>query len=63
MKVLVACKRAVDYNVNVRVKADGSGVETASGKMSMNPFDEIAMEEAGAHRRARLDMNDIWSRP
>ncbi|MBL6957477.1 MAG: electron transfer flavoprotein subunit beta/FixA family protein [Rhodospirillales bacterium] len=46
MKVLVAVKRVVDYNVKVRVKADNSGVETANVKMSMNPFDEIAVEEA-----------------
>lgn len=46
MKVLVGVKRVVDYNVKVRVKADGSGVETANVKMSMNPFDEIACEEA-----------------
>ena len=46
MKVLVTVKRVVDYNVKVRVKADGSGVETANLKMSMNPFDEIAVEEA-----------------
>ena len=46
MKVLVPVKRVVDYNVKVRVKADGSGVETAGVKMSMNPFDEIAVEEA-----------------
>ncbi|WP_333845333.1 electron transfer flavoprotein subunit beta/FixA family protein, partial [Pelomicrobium sp.] len=46
MKILVAVKRVVDYNVKVRVKADGTGVETANVKMSMNPFDEIAMEEA-----------------
>ena len=46
MKVLVAVKRVVDYNVKVRPKADGSGVETANVKMSMNPFDEIAVEEA-----------------
>src|SRR3954468_15117641 len=46
MKVLVAVKRVVDYNVKVRVKADQSGVETANVKMSMNPFDEIAVEEA-----------------
>ncbi|MDG3440761.1 electron transfer flavoprotein subunit beta/FixA family protein, partial [Nitrospirillum amazonense] len=42
----VAVKRVVDYNVKVRVKADGTGVETANVKMSMNPFDEIAVEEA-----------------
>ena len=46
MKVLVAVKRVVDYNVKVRVKADKTGVETANVKMSMNPFDEIAVEEA-----------------
>jgi electron transfer flavoprotein beta subunit len=46
MKLLVAVKRVIDYNVKVRVKADGSGVETANVKMSMNPFDEIAVEEA-----------------
>jgi electron transfer flavoprotein beta subunit len=46
MKILVAVKRVVDYNVKVRVKADGSGVETANVKFSMNPFDEIAVEEA-----------------
>src|SRR3954465_133389 len=46
MKVLVAVKRVVDFNVKVRVKADGSGVELANVKMSMNPFDEIALEEA-----------------
>jgi electron transfer flavoprotein beta subunit len=46
MKVLVCVKRVVDFNVKVRVKADGSGVETANVKMSMNPFDEIAVEEA-----------------
>jgi len=46
MKVLVPVKRVVDFNVKVRVKSDGSGVETANVKMSMNPFDEIAVEEA-----------------
>jgi len=46
MKVLVSIKRVVDFNVKVRVKSDGSGVETANVKMSMNPFDEIAVEEA-----------------
>ena len=46
MKILVAVKRVVDYNVKVRVKADNTGVETANVKMSMNPFDEIAVEEA-----------------
>jgi electron transfer flavoprotein beta subunit len=46
MKILVAVKRVVDYNVKVRVKSDGTGVDTANVKMSMNPFDEIAIEEA-----------------
>ena len=46
MKVLVPVKRVVDYNVKVRVKTDGSGVDVANVKMSMNPFDEIALEEA-----------------
>src|SRR6202140_4721498 len=46
MKVLVPVKRVVDYNVKIRVKPDGSGVELANIKMSMNPFDEIAVEEA-----------------
>lgn len=52
MKVLVPVKRVVDYNVKVRVKADGSGVDTANAKMSMNPFDEIAVEEAVRLREA-----------
>ncbi len=46
MKILVAVKRVVDYNVKVRVKSDNSGIDTANVKMSMNPFDEIAVEEA-----------------
>ena len=46
MKVIVAVKRVVDYNVKIRVRADGSGVELANVKMSMNPFDEIGVEEA-----------------
>ena len=46
MKILVPVKRVVDYNVKIRVKADGTGVELANVKMSMNPFDEIAVEEA-----------------
>ena len=52
MKVLVPVKRVIDYNVKVRVKADGSGVDLANVKMSMNPFDEIAMEEAIRLREA-----------
>ena len=63
MKVLVPVKRVVDYNVKIRVKSDGSGVELANVKMSMNPFDEIAVEEAlrlkekgsGKRNRVRLD--------
>ncbi len=46
MKILVAVKRVADYKASIRIKSDGSGVETANIKMSMNPFDEIAMEEA-----------------
>lgn len=46
MKILVGVKRVIDHNVNIRLKADGSGVETTNVKMSMNPFDEIAVEEA-----------------
>ncbi|HEY9163951.1 MAG TPA: electron transfer flavoprotein subunit beta/FixA family protein, partial [Magnetovibrio sp.] len=46
MKILVAVKRVVDYNVKIHVRADGSGVETSGVKMSMNPFDEIAVEQA-----------------
>ena len=46
MKVLVPIKRVVDYNVKIRVKSDSSGVELSNVKMSMNPFDEIAVEEA-----------------
>ena len=46
MKVLVPVKRVIDYNVKIRVKADQTGVETANVKMSMNPFDEIAVEQA-----------------
>ena len=54
MKVLVAVKRVVDYNVKVRVKSDGSGVDLANVKMSMNPFDEIAVEEALKLREAGI---------
>src|SRR6202023_2230039 len=52
MKVLVSVKRVVDFNVKVRVKSDGSGVELSNVKMSMNPFDEIAVEEALRLREA-----------
>ncbi|WP_424990575.1 electron transfer flavoprotein subunit beta/FixA family protein [Fluviibacterium sp. S390] len=54
MKILVPVKRVIDYNVKVRVKADGSGVDLANVKMSMNPFDEIAVEEAIRLREAGL---------
>ena len=54
MKILVPVKRVVDYNVKVRVKADGSGVDLANVKMSMNPFDEIAIEEAVRLKEAGL---------
>ena len=53
MKVLVPVKRVIDYNVKVRVKADGSGVDLANVKMSMNPFDEIAVEQAIRLKEAR----------
>ena len=56
MKVIVPVKRVVDYNVKVRVKSDGTGVETANVKMSMNPFDEIAVEEAIRLREAGVDV-------
>jgi electron transfer flavoprotein beta subunit len=54
MKILVTVKRVVDYNVKVRVKSDGSGVDIANVKMSMNPFDEIAVEEAVRLREAGI---------
>ena len=52
MKILVPVKRVVDYNVKIRVRPDGSGVELANIKMSMNPFDEIAVEEAIRQKEA-----------
>jgi len=52
MKILVPVKRVVDYNVKIRVKADGSGIDTANVKMSMNPFDEIALEEGVRQKEA-----------
>ena len=52
MKILVPVKRVVDYNIKIRIKADGSGVELANVKMSMNPFDEIAVEEALRQKEA-----------
>ena len=57
-KILVGLKRAVDYNVRVRVKSDGSGVETDGVKMSINPFDEIALEEA-LRIKERGEANEI----
>jgi electron transfer flavoprotein beta subunit len=54
MKVLVPVKRVIDYNVKIRLKSDGSGVETANVKMSMNPFDEIALEEAIRLKEAKV---------
>jgi electron transfer flavoprotein beta subunit len=54
MKILVGIKRVVDYNVRIRVKSDGSGIETDGVKMSINPFDEIALEEALRIREAGL---------
>ena len=51
-KVMVTLKRVVDYNVRVRIRPDGSGMATEGLKMSVNPFDEIALEEAAAHARA-----------
>ncbi len=54
MKIVTPVKRVVDYNVKIRVKSDGSGVETANVKMSMNPFDEIAVEEAIRLKEAGL---------
>src|ERR1700752_1439344 len=52
MKILVPVKRVVDYNIKIRLKSDGSGVELANVKMSMNPFDEIAVEEALRQKEA-----------
>ena len=54
MKILVPVKRVVDYNVKIRVKPDGSGVDLANVKMSMNPFDEIAVEEALRLKEAEI---------
>jgi len=54
MKIIVAVKRVVDYNVKIRVKSDNTGIETANIKMSMNPFDEIAVEEGVRLRESGL---------
>jgi len=59
MKILVPIKRVVDYNVKIRVKADGSGIDLANVKMSMNPFDEIAVEEAVRLKEAGKATGDI----
>ena len=58
MKILVPVKRVVDFNVKVRVKSDGSGVDLANVKMSMNPFDEIAVEEA-VRLKERGEANEV----
>ncbi len=64
MKILVPVKRVIDYNVKVRVKPDGSGVDLSNIKMSMNPFDEIALEEAirikEANRAERI-LRHVWN--
>ena len=57
-KILVGLKRVVDYNVRVRVRSDGSGVETDGVKMSINPFDEIALEEA-LRIKERGEVNEV----
>ena len=68
MKVLVPVKRVIDYNVKARVKADQSGVDLANVKMSMNPFDEIAVEEAvrlkegKEHHRSEEPTSELQSR-
>ena len=62
MKILVPVKRVVDYNVKIRVKSDGSGVELANVKMSMNPFDEIAVEEALRLKEKGQATEIVWSR-
>ncbi len=54
MRILVSVKRVIDHNIRIRIKADGSGVETANVKMSMNPFDEIALEQAAVLREAGI---------
>jgi len=59
MKILVGVKRVIDYNVRVQLKSDGSGVETSGVKMSMNPFDEIAVEEALRIRESGVEAEII----
>jgi hypothetical protein len=63
MKVFVAVKRVLDYNVKPRVKPDGSGVDLAGAKLSMNPFDEIAVEEAVQAEGKRRGQRKSWSCP
>ena len=66
MKILVTVKRVVDFNVKVRVKSDGTGVDIANVKMSMNPFDEIAVEEAVRLKEAGTATEVVaasWWRP
>ena len=59
MKIIVPVKRVVDYNIKIRIKVDGSGVELANVKMSMNPFDEIAVEEAIRLREKGQDRKSV----
>jgi electron transfer flavoprotein beta subunit len=60
LRVLVGCKRVIDYNVKIRVKADKSGVETEGVKHSMNPFDEIALEQAVRLKEAKQAVEVTW---
>jgi len=62
MKIIIPVKRVVDYNVKIRVKADGSGVELANVKMSMKPFDEISVEEALRLKEAGKSHSAPWVR-
>ena len=59
MKILVAVKRVIDYNVKVRVRGDNTGVELANVKMSMNPFDEIAVEEESTNKEKSTRQEEI----
>ena len=63
LKILVPVKRVVDYNVKIRVKADGSGVDLANVKMSMNPFDEIAVEEGIRMRLSLIHISTARRHP
>jgi len=62
MKILIPVKRVVDYNVKVRIKSDNSGVDIANVKMSMNPFDEIAVEEAVHVKQLVASSSSHWLR-